>query len=303
MSNILITGGNGLVGSQFIGDNYYRCSSKEVDLRNRLHVEKLFESNNFEGVIHCAAKVGGLGANMSYKGEFFYDNIMINTNVVECARIHGVKHLVGFMSTCIFPDNTTYPLTEKMIHLGEPHTSNYAYAYAKRMLDVQIRSYREQYGIKYTSVVPTNIYGPNDNFSLTDGHVIPTLIHKMYLAQLTDTPMVIWGTGNPLREFIYSKDVAILTQWIMNNYDDSEPVILSPSEEISIKDIVYILVDEFKFRGDIIFDKTKNDGQLRKPSDNSKLKGIIPQFEFTPIRDGIRETVTWFKNNYNISRK
>lgn len=303
LNNILVTGGNGLVGRQFIGDEYTKISSKDIDLREKTEVDALFKSNNFDGVIHCAAKVGGLGSNMNYKGEFFYDNISINTNVIECARKYGIKQLVGFLSTCIFPDNSAYPLTEKMIHLGEPHSSNYAYAYAKRMIDVQIRAYREQYDIKYTSVIPTNIYGIGDNFSLDNGHVIPTLIHKMYNAQMNNSPMVVWGSGEPLREFIYSKDVALLTRWILDKYDDSEPIILSPSEEISIKDIVYILADEFKFTGDIIFDKTKNDGQLRKPSNNLKLNTIINNVTFTPIRTGIHETVNWFKDNYNIARK
>ena len=149
-------------------------------------------------------KVGGLGSNMNFKGEYFYDNIMINTNVIEQARVHGVKKLVSFLSTCIFPDIIEYPLTESKIHLGPPHFSNDAYAYAKRMADIQIRSYKEQYDLDYKSVIPTNIYGPNDNFSLTHGHVVPMLIHKMYFSK-NNLPFEVWGTGKPLREFIYSK--------------------------------------------------------------------------------------------------
>jgi GDP-L-fucose synthase len=124
---------------------------------------------------------------------------MINTNVIESSRKVGVTNLVSFLSTCVFPDNIEYPLTEKKIHLGEPHFSNYPYAYAKRIADIQIRAYREQYSVKYTSVIPCNIYGPNDNFSLEQGHVIPMLIHKLYLAQQNNTDFVIWGSGKPLR--------------------------------------------------------------------------------------------------------
>lgn len=296
----LITG-NGLVGSALKGE--VKISTYNFDLRNSESVKSMFKFYNPTEVIHTAAKVGGLGSNMRYKGEYFYDNIMMNTNVIEQARQNGVKKLVAFLSTCVFPDDVEYPLTEKKIHLGPPHNSNNAYAYAKRMTDVQIRAYREQYGLEYKSVIPTNIYGPNDNFSLTHGHVMPMLIHKMYLAQKNNTPFEVWGTGKPLREFIYSKDVAELTEWVMNNYDEDEPIILSTSQEISIRDLVDLLVEEFNFKGKVIFDDTKPDGQFRKPSDNSKIKNYLPNFQFTPIEKGIKETVNWFIENYETTRK
>jgi len=287
---ILVTGGNGLVGSAIKADIKI---GKEYDL----------SKHNPTHVIHCAAKVGGIGGNMKYKGEYYYNNIMINTNVIESARISGVTNLVAFLSTCIFPDNIDYPLTEKKIHLGEPHFSNYPYAYSKRMADIQIRAYREQYGLNYTSVIPSNIYGPNDNFSLKHGHVIPMLIHKLYLAQQNNTDFVVWGSGKPMREFIFSKDVAKLAEWAVTEYNDPEPIIFSTSEEISITDLVDILVKEFEFKGRVIFDNSKPDGQLRKPSDNNKLKSYLPNFKFTPIEDGIKETIHWFKQNYETTRK
>jgi len=144
-----------------------------------------------EYVIHTAGKVGGLLGNMNNKGQFFYENIMINTNVLESARLTNVKKVVSFLSTCVFPDNVKYPLTEDQIHNGEPHNSNYPYAYAKRMLDVQSRAYREQYDCNYICVIPTNIYGPNDNFNLKNGHVLPSLIHKCYLAKQNNEDFVI----------------------------------------------------------------------------------------------------------------
>lgn len=311
MGRLLVTGQSGLVGSQFDGD-LIALSSKVCDLRDKKAVDDIFSfytnketQKEFavDKVIHCAAKVGGLGSNMYYKGEFFYDNIMMNTNVIESCRKYGVKDLVVFLSTCVFPDKVEYPLTEKKIHLGPPHFSNDAYAYAKRMADVQIRAYREQYGLNYKCVIPTNIYGPNDNFSLTHGHVIPMLMHKLYLAKRDNTDFVVWGSGKPLREFIHSKDVAKLTEWILINYNESEPVILSTSQEISIADLVDLLVKEFNFKGRVVFDQTKPDGQYRKPSSNEKLKSLIPDFEFTPIETGIRETVQWFIDNYDKARK
>ena len=300
MKKILVTGGNGLVGSSITSDVKI---GKEYDLRNIEETNKMFEHYKPTHVIHCAGKVGGLSANMNYKGEFFYDNIMINTNVIESARKNNVKKLVSFLSTCVFPDNIEYPITEKKIHLGEPHSSNYPYAYAKRMSDIQIRAYREQYGLEYVSVIPTNIYGPNDNFSLESGHVIPMLLHKMYNAQRDNTDFVVWGSGTPLREFIYSKDIAKLSEWALDNYNESEPIIFSNSNEISIKDLVDLLVNEFNFKGKVIFDKTKPDGQFRKPSDNLKLKSYLPNFEFTPIEQGLKETINWFIENYENTRK
>jgi GDP-L-fucose synthase len=257
----------------------------------------------FDSVIHTAGKVGGLGGNMNHKGDFFYDNIMINTNVIESARISGVKNLVAFLSTCVFPDNIEYPLTEKKIHLGPPHFSNDAYAYSKRMVDVQIQAYREQYGLNYKSVIPTNIYGPNDNYDIKNGHVVPSLIHKCFLARENKTPLTIWGSGNPLREFIFSRDVAKLTEWILFNYDENEPIILSTSEEISIKEVVGIIVEIMNFKGEVKFDTTKPDGQYRKPSDNSKIKSYLPDFNFTNLFDGLKETIEYFEKYYNVVRK
>jgi GDP-L-fucose synthase len=301
-NKILVTGGNGLVGSEFIGDHYYKPTSKEYNLKNTEDVNRLM-LKKFDSVIHTAGKVGGLGGNMNHKGEFFYDNIMINTNVIESARISGVKNLVAFLSTCVFPDNIEYPLTEKKIHLGPPHFSNDAYAYSKRMVDVQIRAYKEQYGLNYKSVIPTNIYGPNDNYDIKNGHVVPSLIHKCFLARENKTPLTIWGSGDPLREFIFSRDVAVLSEWVLHNYNENEPIILSTSEEISIREVVDIIVEIMNFKGKVVFDTSKPDGQFRKPSDNSKIKNHLPNFKFTDLFDGLKETIEFFEKNYNILRK
>lgn len=301
-NKILVTGGNGLVGSEFIGDQYFKPSSKQYDLIDKDQTYRLM-LKGFDGIVHCAAKVGGVGANMNYKGEFFYNNIMMNTNVIEGARLSGVKNLVAFLSTCVFPDKVDYPLTEKKIHLGEPHFSNNAYAYAKRMTDVQIRAYNEQYGLNYKSVIPTNIYGPNDNYDLENGHVLPSLIHRCYLARENKTPLTIWGSGKPLREFIFSKDVAKLTEWVLHNYNENEPIILSTSEEISIKEVVNVITELMNFKGDVIFDSSKPDGQFRKPSYNTKIKNYLPNFKFTPFYEGLKETIEFFENNYSIVRK
>ena len=297
---ILITGGTGLVGFQLkklMPEAI--CIGSDIDLRDPIIVNELFSKLKPTKVIHCAAKVGGLGGNMNYKGDFFYDNIMMNTNVIEACRVYNVEKLVCFLSTCVFPDNVEYPLTEKKIHSGPPHTSNYSYAYAKRMVDIQLQSYREQYGLNYVSVIPTNIYGENDNFNLETGHVIPSLIHKCYLAKQKNEVFRIWGTGKPLREFIHSSDISKLTHWCLENYKESEPIILSNLNEVSIAYIAELIAEQFDYKDKIVFEADKPDGQFRKPSDNSKIKKYLPSFEFKPIEEGIKETVAWFVENHN----
>ena len=299
--NILVTGGSGLVGSQILAD--VKLSSKDGDLRNWDVTNNIIQKYKPSFVIHAAAKVGGVGGNMKAKGEFYYDNVMINTNVLEACRINNVKKVVSFLSTCIFPDKVEYPLTEKKIHLGPPHSSNYGYAYSKRMLDVQSQMYKEQYGLSYISIIPTNIYGPHDNFNIETGHVVPSLIHKCYIAKLTNTPLEIWGSGEPLREFIYSEDIAKLTEWALHNYNESEPIIFSTSEEISIKKLTTIIANSMGFEGKIIYNTSLPEGQYRKPSDNSKLKSYLPNFQFTPIEEGIKKTTDWFIQNFENARK
>ncbi|MGA0277494.1 MAG: NAD-dependent epimerase/dehydratase family protein, partial [Candidatus Kariarchaeum pelagius] len=146
------------------------------------------------------------------------------------------------------------------------------------------------------------IYGINDNFDIENGHVVPSLIHKCYIARETNTPLTIWGSGKPLREFIYNKDVAKLTEWVLENYNEDEPIILSTSEEISIKEVVDIIVELMNFKGEVKWDIDKPDGQFRKPSDNSKIKNYLPNFKFTPLYDGLKETIEWFELNYDIVR-
>ena len=298
-NNILVTG-KGLIGSEFTD---VTKTGSEFDLRNKIVSDDLIYHHTPKYVIHTAGKVGGLGANMNMLGEFYYDNIMMNTNIIESCRIYGVEKLICFLSTCVFPDNVEYPLTEEKIQLGPPHSSNFGYAYAKRMAQVQIDAYNKQYGTKYFSVIPCNIYGPNDNYNLENGHVIPSLIHKTYLAKKNNTDLIIWGSGEPLREFIYSKDVAKICMILLEKYDNTEPIILSTSQEITIREVVEMIVDIMEFKGNVIYDTTKPDGQYRKPSDNTKLLSIIGDFEFTPIRKGLEETIEFFVKNYNILRK
>jgi GDP-L-fucose synthase len=303
MNNILVTGAYGLVGSQFKGEEYERIGSADLNLLNQKYIDDHFKWSEKlgelpDGIIHCAARVGGIQGNMSGQGKFFYENVAMNTAIIDSAMKFGIKKFIAFLSTCVFPDDVQYPLSPEKIHLGPPHQSNYGYAYAKRMADIQIKSYREQYGVNYFSVIPCNIYGPNDNYNLESGHVIPMLIHKMYLAKKNNTEFKVWGSGKPLREFIFSEDVAKLTRLLYDNYEGNDPVILSTSEEISIGAVVEIIAELMEYEGNIIFDKTKPDGQFRKPSDNSVITEMFKDFEFTPIRDGLKKSIEWFNESY-----
>jgi GDP-L-fucose synthase len=312
MEIILVTGGNGLVGSAIynISLNYpnYKfifMSSKDCNLTNWNETIKYFLDIKPTFVIHLAAYVGGLFKNMKYKVDMLEKNVIINTNVLKASHQIGVKKLISCLSTCIFPDKTTYPINEDMLHNGPPHFSNDAYAYAKRLLEVQTKAYQEQYNDNFICVIPTNIYGEADNYNLEDGHVIPALIHKCYLAKQSNSPFIIAGSGKPRRQFIYSEDLARLFIWVLESYNDKTSIILSVGEkdEISIKDIAFKIAKCFNYTEKLEFDKSKPDGQFKKTADNSKLISLINNFEFTNIDYGIQKSVEWFITNYNNCRK
>lgn len=206
------------------------------------------------------------------------------------------------MSTCVFPDAAQYPLTVDQIHDGPPHPSNFSYAYSKRMLDVQSMAYRKQWGLDYQILIPTNIFGPHDFWNLQDGHVVPSLIHKIFLAKQSGQPLTVWGTGKPLREFVYSGDIAKLALWAIHNYENTKPLILSSGLEVSINDLVTSISKLMGFSGEVIFDASKPDGQFRKPSDSKTLKRFLPDFTYLPLDEGLKRTIEWFIKNYPTIR-
>jgi GDP-L-fucose synthase len=316
---ILVLGGSGLVGNGMKSilrsdtrDTYIFSSSKECNLRNYNSTKTYFESIKPDKVVHLAAYVGGLFRNLKEKVNMFNINITINQNVLLACHETDVKVCICCLSTCIFPDKTNYPINETMLHNGSPHESNYSYAYAKRMLHIGCRVYNEEYpeGCKFICVIPTNIYGPHDNFNLEDGHVIPALIHKCYLAKKNDKDFVVFGSGSPLRQFIYSLDLAKMIQVILENPEPinssiDNTVILSVDEkdEISIGNIAHMIACEFGWEERIIFDTKFSDGQYKKTADNNKWKSIYDSITMTNIEIGIKETVEWFITNYDNLRK
>jgi GDP-L-fucose synthase len=312
-SKILVTGGTGLVGSAIkkLQDNYPNydicvTNSRECDLTDLSLTDNYFYHVKPDFVIHLAACVGGLFKNMNYKVDMLEKNVAINMNVLKCSHKYRVKKVVSCLSTCIFPDKTTYPINETMLHNGPPHHSNDAYAYAKRMLEVQSKAYREQYGCNFVCVIPTNIYGPNDNFSLEDGHVIPALIHRCFLNKKNNEDFIVRGSGKPLRQFIYSEDLAQLIMWVLKNYNEKDSIILSVDEEdeVSIGDVASLIAKEFDYEKRMVYDSSFSDGQYKKTADNSKLKSLMSEkYEFTGIKEGIKKTIKWFQENYEKCRK
>lgn len=306
MTQTIVTGAGGLVGHAIRQQNLDQVTyltRQDVDLTDFAATRKRLLEIAPDKVIHLAAQVGGIGGNLIHSGEYFRNNILINTNVLESARLAGAGKLISFMSTCVFPDKCSYPLNEKDLHNGPPHSSNFGYAYAKRMLEVQSSAYRKEWNCNYIVAIPTNIYGPNDNFSLTEGHVVPALIHRAYLAKANGTPLVIWGSGKPLREFVYSDDIAKLALWALESYSLDTPIILTSGIEVSISDLVEVVAKKMQFNGRITFDSSKPDGQFRKPSDTTKLASYLPDFQWTSLEEGIERTVDWFVRHYPTLRQ
>jgi len=301
MNNVLVTGGSGMVGKaieKILPEAMY-ISSKEYDLRSQNKCEALFETYQPEYVVHAAAKVGGIKGNMDNLGAYFYDNIAMNINVLEMSRKFKVKKVISLLSTCIYPVDIDYPLVEEQIHSGPPHFSNYSYAYAKRMLDVQSKAYRQQYGCNFITVTPNNLFGENDNFDLENSHVIPAIIRKIYEAGQNNKDVTLWGDGSPLREFTYSDDAAKILLFLLEKYDKPSTINIGNTEEYSIEYVANTIADIFDFNGRIIWDTTKPKGQFRKPSDNSKLLSLgWDKANYSDFKNSLVKTCNWFIENY-----
>lgn len=311
---VLVTGGTGLVGKaiqQVVSEDkreneeWVFLGSKDADLLSMGDTKAVFDKYKPTHVIHLAAMVGGLFHNMRANLDFFRHNMQMTENVLKNAHEHDVVKVVSCLSTCIFPDKTTYPIDETMVHDGPPHDSNFGYSYAKRMIDVMNKGYAQQHGRKYCSVIPCNVFGPNDNFSINNGHVIPGLIHKAYNATKEGKDFEIWGSGKPLRQFIYSLDLAKLFIWVMREYEEVDPIILAVDEadEISISDVAKLVLKASNFKGEVKYLTDKADGQYKKTASNAKLRKYLPGFKFTPTEQAIEETVKWFIDNYDSARK
>lgn len=301
MSDVLITGGAGLVGSCI---NFgKKPTKKDLNILDLNSLYEFIEKNNIKKIIHCAARVGGVKANNDLTFDFFYDNILMNINILKSIEKYNIIKCIQILSTCIFPENASLPLKETHIHNGEPHFTNFGYAYAKRMLEVGSRALKKQKGNKYCCLIPTNIYGKNDNYNLESSHVIPALIHKCYLAKINNTKFEVWGSGKPEREFIFAEDFAKIISHFVSKEDLPGMVIVSNGISIRIDEIVGEIVKIMKFKGKVIFDSSKPEGIHKKPTDTTLFKTIMPEFKFTPLNEGLDYTIEYFIKNYNTIRK
>jgi len=302
--NFLITGGSGLLGNAFkkIVPDYLYPTSKELNLRNQVAVSSYLADSKIDTVVHLAAKVGGVKANTVYVSDFYQANSEINNNVISSCMSKNVKKLVCCLSTCVYPDEryVTYPLTEQQLHNGPPHDSNFGYSYAKRMVDVQIRAARQQYGVNYISVIPNNLYGEHDNFDLENGHVLPALIRKIWEAKINNKKYFeVWGDGEVYREFTYAEDIAKAILFCLENYDSDIPINIGNTEEYLLKDVIGLLKEYLGYNGEIVFDTTKPKGQIRKPSSNQRFLDLGWKKEwYTPLEKGLKNTCEWFIKNY-----
>ncbi|MBL0225166.1 MAG: GDP-L-fucose synthase [Geobacteraceae bacterium] len=311
-ARIFVAGHNGMVGSALVRKlheegytNLLRRSSAEMDLRDQAAVGEFFAKECPEYVFLAAARVGGIIANSTRKGEFIYDNLMIQANVIHNAYISGVKRLLFLGSTCIYPKLSPQPIKEEYLLTGPLEPTNDAYAVAKIAGIAMCRSYNEQYGTRFLSAMPNNLYGPNDNFDLTGSHVLPALIRKFHEAKENGTETVtVWGTGSPLREFMHVDDLAAASLFLMNLSEDTCSALLgyhpSPAlinvgsgQEISIADLAGMVKAIVGYEGELVFDTSKPDGTPRKLADSSRLHALGWQHRID-LEEGVRDAYRWF---------
>jgi GDP-L-fucose synthase len=314
---IYVAGHHGLVGSAIVRKlraegyrNLILRASRELDLRNQAAVAGFFAEEKPEFVFLAAAKVGGIVANNTYPADFLYDNLMIQSNVIHSSYENGVKRLLFLGSSCIYPKLAPQPLKEEYLLTGPLEPTNEPYAVAKIAGITQCRAYNRQYGTRYLAAMPTNLYGPGDNFDLEKSHVLPALIRKFHEAKTNSSPdnkVVIWGTGMPKREFLHVDDLADACLFLMNLPDDvyqslvtshrSPPLInVGSGEEVTIRELALLIRKVVGFEGEMVFDTTKPDGTPRKLCDVSKLHGLGWRHS-TRLEEGIRATYAWYREN------
>ena len=298
-SKIFVAGHNGMVGSAIVRKlkelGYTKIvtkSRKELDLTNQFQVNQFFHFERPEYVFLAAAKVGGIKANDDFRADFIYENIMIQSNIIKASHDNGVKKLLFLGSTCIYPKHCTQPIKEEYLLTGLLEPTNDAYAIAKISGVKMCQSFNKQYGDNFISVMPTNLYGPNDNYDLNNSHVLPAMIRKFHEAKVEEKDIVeIWGTGTPMREFLYVDDLSDACVYLMNNYNSSEIVNIGTGEDLTIKDLAHLVKEVVGFNGDIYFNTDKPDGTPKKLSDVSKLKEIGWSYK-TSLKEGIQKTYT-----------
>jgi GDP-L-fucose synthase len=301
---IYVAGHNGMVGSAMFRTlqkqgykNILTRSSKALDLCDQQAVCKFFKKEQPEYVFMAAAKVGGILANNNYRGDFLYKNIMIQSNVIECARVSKVKKLLFMGSSCIYPKLAAQPLKEEYLLSGLLENTNEPYAIAKIAGIKMCEAYRHQYGCNFINVMPTNLYGPNDNYDVLNSHVLPAMIRKFHQAVTNrEEAVILWGTGTPQREFLYVDDLAEACVYLMKVYNSAEVLNIGTGEDLSINELAKLVAAEVGFTGRILHDTSKPDGTPRKLLDVSKINNLGWKYK-TPMNEGIKLSYQDFQKN------
>ena len=304
-SKIYVAGHRGLVGSAIVRNleakgytNIVYRTHEELDLTNQANVQAFFKEEQPEYVILAAAKVGGIHANNTYPADFIYDNLMIQNNVIKAAHDYKVKKLLFLGSTCIYPKMAPQPIREEYLLTGALEETNEAYAVAKIAGLEMCKFFKRQYGDNFISCMPTNLYGPNDNFDLQSSHVLPALIRKFHEAKVNGRDTVeVWGTGTPLREFIYVDDMADACVFLMENYDGEQHVNIGTGEEVSIRELAETVKEVVGFEGELVFNTDMPDGTPRKLTTVDKLHELGFMHKVS-LNEGIRMAYGWFLENY-----
>lgn len=304
-SKIYVAGHRGLVGSAIVRNleangftNIITRTHAQLDLTNQADVRKFFEEERPEYVFLAAAKVGGIHANNTYPADFIYDNLMIQNNVIKAAHDFKVTKLLFLGSTCIYPKMAPQPIKEEYLLTGALEETNEAYAVAKIAGLEMCKFFKSQYGDNFISCMPTNLYGPNDNFDLKSSHVLPALIRKFHEAKVNRAETVeVWGTGTPLREFIYVDDMAAACVFLMENYDGEQHVNIGTGEEVSIRQLAETVKEVVGFEGELVFNTDMPDGTPRKLTTVDKLHGLGFMHKVS-LNEGIRMAYEWFLENY-----
>lgn len=302
---IVVTGGAGFLGSHVVDKltergvkEVFVPRSKDYDLREKAAITRLYQDARPNIVIHLAATVGGIGANMRNPGKFFYDNAIMGIELIEQARRFGVEKFVVIGTVCAYPKFTPVPFREENLWLGYPEETNAPYGLAKKMLLVQAQAYRQEYGFNAIYLLPVNLYGPRDNFDPDTSHVIPALIKKSLDAvERGEQEITVWGTGRASREFLYVEDAAEAIVLATERYDKADPVNIGSGMEITIKDLVGIITELTGFHGQIVWDETKPDGQPRRCLDTTKAQQEFGFRAKTDFREGLQKTIEWYKAN------
>jgi len=299
---IWVTARNGALGNAFVylADTYTDydfvfTNSKECDLTDQSAVFSFVESNNLYGIINIAANSGGIG--LKKHASMLRDNVLINLNIFEAARVFNIKKTVQTLSSGMYPEHAPLPLKESSMHDGEPHESNYAYAYAKRLIDPAVRAYRDEYGIDVIGLVPNSIFGECDKFFSPYAVMLISLISRFYLHKDKDDGLEVWGDGTPLREYTYARDLAKAFMWCFENYSSSESLNVGNTQERSVKEIAYMVAKELGLdQNRIYFNPEKPNGIYRRNTDNSRFLELSG-FEYTPMEESLSSTIGWFNEN------